>query len=162
MPEPEWLSDDEQETWRSLVVLMQMLQQGLDRQLQRDADMPHAYYAILVHLSEAPERTLRMSDLATALDYSPSRLSHAVSRMESGGWVARRPCDADRRVTFASITDGGMAALAAAAPGHVAFVREHVFSGLDGAQQHALRDACLRINASLTAALEPPSEPGTA
>ena len=162
MPEPEWLSDDEQETWRSLVVLLQMLQQGLDRQLQRDADMPHAYYAILVHLSEAPERTLRMSDLATALDYSPSRLSHAVSRMESSGWVARRPCDADRRVTFATITEGGMAALAAAAPGHVAFVREHVFSSLDVAQQHALRDACRLINGSLAAALERLAEPGTA
>ena len=101
MAEPVWLTDDEQRTWRALIGLVQLLQQGLDRQLQRDADMPHAYYAMLVSLSEAPGRTRRMSELAALLDYSPSRLSHAVARMESAGWMLRRPCEGDRRVTFA-------------------------------------------------------------
>ncbi len=159
MAAPEWLSDDEQDTWRALITCVQLLQQGLDRQLQRDADMPHAYYAILVNLSEAPERTLRMSDLAAALDYSPSRLSHAVSRMEAAGWVARRPCDTDRRVTHATLTADGHRALAAAAPGHVAFVREHVFGGLAVAQQHALREAAERITASLADARDTATEP---
>lgn len=154
MADPVWLSDDEQETWRAVITFVQLLQQGLDRQLQRDAEMPHAYYGILVHLSEAPDRVLRMSDLARALDYSPSRLSHAVTRMEAAGWVARRPCDTDRRVTFAELTDAGAAALGAAAPGHVAFVREHVFAALDTRQQHALREACRFIGGSLAAALE--------
>lgn len=153
MAAPVWLSDDEQQTWRSVIALMQALQQGLDRQLQRDADMPHAYYGILVRLSEAPECTLRMSELAASLDFSPSRLSHAATRMEAAGWLARRPCETDRRVTFAELTDAGAAALAAAAPGHVAFVREHVFAVLDADQQHALREACLLVGASLAAEL---------
>ena len=150
----EWLDDDEQRTWRSLMLCMQLLQQGLDRQLQREADMPHAYYGILVALSEAEQTTRQMSELASLLAYSPSRLSHAVSRMEAAGWVARRPCDTDRRVTFATLTAAGARALADAAPGHVAFVRRHVFAPLTEAQQHELRAACALVADSLLASGE--------
>ena len=74
----------------------------LDRELQRDAGMPHAYYEILVRLSEAPDRRLRMSELAEATGSSRSRLSHAVARLEAAGWVRReelphRPTRPDRR-----------------------------------------------------------------
>ena len=147
----EWLDDDQQRTWRGLMLCTQLLQQGLDRQLQRDADMPHAYYAILVALHEADRATRRMSELAAMLAYSPSRLSHAVSRMEAAGWVARRPCDSDRRVTFATLTEEGAQALADAAPGHVAFVRRHVLDPLTPAQQHQLRAACALVADSLLA-----------
>ena len=148
--EPAWLDDDEQATWRALIMCTQVLQRGLDRQLQRDAAMPHAYYGMLVVLSEAPDRTLRMSDLAGVLAYSPSRLSHAATRMEEIGWIERRPCATDRRITFAVLTDAGAQALADAAQGHVAFVRRHVFGALSSAQQHALRVACSAIVDSIS------------
>ena len=150
--EPLWLDDDEQATWRALITCAQSLQQALDRQLHRDAAMPHAYYGALVVLSEAPGRTLQMSELARVLAHSPSRLSHAAARLESLGWIERRPCETDRRITFATLTDAGARALADAAPGHVAFVRRHVFDPLSAAQQRALRAACASILAALAAA----------
>ena len=82
-----WLDDDEQRTWRSFMLATQLIDEDLDRQLQRDADMPHAYYGILVALSEATDNTLRMSDLARHLRYSQSRMTHAISSMERSGWA---------------------------------------------------------------------------
>ena len=127
----------------------QLLQEGLDRQLQRDAGMPHAYYGILVGLSESTDGRALMSEVAAFMGFSPSRLSHAVAKMEQYGWVRRTPCPDDRRSTFASITRAGRAALAAAAPSHVDFVREVVFAPLNGDEQHELRNACERIIAAL-------------
>ena len=102
-----------------------MLLDALDRQLQHDAGMPHGYYEILVRLSEAEDRTMRMSELAESTRSSRSRLSHAVTRLEERGWIERQECETDRRGQLAHLTDAGMAALAAAAPGHVAAVRSH-------------------------------------
>jgi DNA-binding MarR family transcriptional regulator len=127
----------------------QLLQEGLDRQLQRDAGMPHAYYGILVGLSESTDGRALMSEVAAFMGFSPSRLSHAVAKMEQYGWVRRTPCPDDRRSTFVSITRAGRAALAAAAPGHVDFVRDVVFAPLTGEEQHELRNACERIVAAL-------------
>jgi DNA-binding MarR family transcriptional regulator len=117
-----WLSDDEQRAWRNYIEATTMLLDVLDRQLQQDAGMPHGYYQILVHLSEANQHTMRMSELAESTRSSRSRLSHAVSRLEEKGWVVRRECETDRRGQLAELTDEGQAALAAAAPGHVAAV----------------------------------------
>ena len=97
--QPRWLSDAEQEAWRAFLAFLTGLEDRLDRQLQRDAGMPHAYYQVLAMLSEAPGRTLRMSELAVATTSSPSRLSHAVARLEEKGWVRRdgtRPTAAGR------------------------------------------------------------------
>ena len=107
-----------------------LLESALDRQLQRESGMPHAYYQILAMLSEVPGRTLRMSDLAAITQSSQSRLSHAVAQLERRGWVRRRPCPDDRRSTLATLTEAGFDALAAAAPGHVRAVREHLFDRL--------------------------------
>jgi DNA-binding MarR family transcriptional regulator len=144
-----WLTPDQQRTWRSLVRATQLLQEGLDRQLQRDAGMPHAYYGILVALSESADGRALMSELAAFMGFSPSRLSHAVARMEQFGWVRRAPCPDDRRSTFAVITRSGRSALTAAAPGHVEFVRRVVLGALSGAEQHQLRSACERVIAAL-------------
>jgi len=132
MPDdPRWLSDTEQATWRRLLCFLARLDEALDRQLQADAGMPHAYYQVLAMLSEAPGRRLRMSQLARLSLSSPSRLSHAVARLEEKGWVRRDPHPSDRRGALAVLTDDGYAALAAAAPGHVAAVRAAVFDRLD-------------------------------
>jgi len=126
-----WLTDEEQATWRRLLCFIARLADSLERQLQTEAGMPHAYYQVLAMLSEAPDRTLRMSELARASLSSPSRLSHAVARLEEKGWVRRDPHPSDRRGALAVLTDEGYAALAAAAPGHVAAVRSGVFDRLD-------------------------------
>src|SRR3954447_17259678 len=134
-----WLDDEEQRTWRAFLSATQLLFDQLDRELQTDAKMPHAYYEILVRLSESEGRTLRMSQLADSTLSSRSRLSHAVSRLEEAGWVERRSCPTDRRGQLAVLTDKGFAALEAAAPGHVEGVRSHVFDPLTPDQVKALR-----------------------
>jgi DNA-binding MarR family transcriptional regulator len=125
-----WLDEREQEIWRAFIGAVAALTEHLERQVQRDSAMPYTYYEILVALSEAPDRTLRMSELAGARKSSRSRLSHAVARLEEVGWVVRRGCDTDKRGSYAVLTDAGFAALEAAAPGHVTAVREKLFDAL--------------------------------
>lgn len=146
-----WLDPDEQRTWRAFLTASRALMATLDRELQRDAGMPHAYYEILVRLSEAPGRQLRMSDLADATGGSRSRLSHAVARLAESGWVRREDCPTDRRGQVAVLTDQGFEVLSGAAPGHVDGVRQHLFDPLSPAQIDQLR----RISEALVAHLEP-------
>ncbi|MGW4292056.1 MarR family winged helix-turn-helix transcriptional regulator [Micromonospora chersina] len=134
-----WLDPDEQRTWRAFLTASRALMDTLDRELQRDAGMPHAYYEILVRLSESPDRRLRMSELADATGSSRSRLSHAAARLEAAGWIRREDCPTDRRGQLAVLTDDGFATLAAAAPGHVEGVRRHLFDALSPAQVDQLR-----------------------
>ncbi|WP_433392089.1 MarR family winged helix-turn-helix transcriptional regulator [Micromonospora sp. KLBMP9576] len=145
-----WLEPDEQRTWRAYLTASRALMETLDRELQRDAGMPHAYYEILVRLSEAPRRRLRMSELAEASGSSRSRLSHAVARLEAAGWVRREECPTDRRGQIAVLTDEGFATLAAAAPGHVEGVRRHLFDALSPAQADQLRRISETIAEHLT------------
>src|ERR1043166_677258 len=100
--------------------------------------MPLAYYQILAMLSEAPNWTLRMSDLADITWSSRSRLSHAVDRLEENGWVARTSCPSDRRGSFAALTAEGYGVLVDAAPKHVASVRRHLFDRLTRAEVEQL------------------------
>ncbi len=145
-----WLDRDEQAAWRAYLESGRLLFRTLDAELQRDVGIPHAYYEILVRLSEAPQRTLRMSELADASLSSRSRLSHAVDRLEEQGWVERARCGDDRRGTYAILTDAGFAALDSAAPTHVGGVREHVFDQLDPDQVSQLHDISRAILAHLT------------
>jgi DNA-binding MarR family transcriptional regulator len=127
---PRWLGPDEQRAWRAYLESTKMIFDVLDRQLQRDADMPHAYWEILVRLGEAEGNTMRMSELADATRSSRSRLSHAIARLEERGWVVRENCTTDRRGQMAVLTDAGRAALVAAAPGHVEMVRKLIVDRL--------------------------------
>jgi DNA-binding MarR family transcriptional regulator len=140
VPEPRWLDDEEQRTWRSFITASRLFWDRVERQLQQGAGIPHAYYEILVRLSEAPQHTLRMSQLASNSLSSRSRLSHAVARMEESGWIRRLPFPDDRRGALAQLTEEGMARLAAAAPGHVEEVRSLLFDALTPAQVAALRE----------------------
>ncbi len=143
-----WLTTEEQRTWRMFLTACQSLFSAIDAQLVHDSGLPHGYYEILVHLSEAPGRALRMSQLATASTFSKSRLSHAVSRLEERGWVIRQDCPTDRRGQIAQLTDEGYAVLEAAAPGHVEQVRRSLIDALTPEQVDQLRD----ISAAMTAA----------
>lgn len=128
-----------------------LIRQRTERQLAHEHGMPLTYYAILVALSEAPERKLRMNDLAVAVDGSPSQLSHAVKRLEERGWIRRTACTSDARGFHAHLTDDGLEALQKAAPGHVAQVRRVLFDALTDeqveqlgqiAQQVVAHDSC--------------------
>jgi DNA-binding MarR family transcriptional regulator len=137
-----WLDEDEQRTWRSFLATSELLYAALDRQLQRDAGITHASYIVLAMLSEAPNRALRMSDLAVRANSSPSRLSHAVARLEDRGWVRREPAPKDGRGTVAVLTEAGMDMLVRTAPGHVTAVREYLFDRLSADQVRELGDIC--------------------
>ena len=138
MSEPRWLNPAEQRAWRAFLRAAQQLQAQLDRELEREAGMPFAYFQILVMLSEAPDRTMRMSDLAERTWSSRSRLSHAMDRLEERGWVLRTSCPSDKRGAYAVLTDAGFAVLAAAAPKHLESVRRHVFDRLTPEQVQQL------------------------
>jgi DNA-binding MarR family transcriptional regulator len=126
-----WLDEDERRAWLGLAGVMLKLAPALDSQLQRDSDMTHFDYLCLAMLSEAEDRTLRMSELAAQVNASLSRLSHVVKKLELRGWVERFPCPDSRRVTMARLTSEGWEVLKDAAPGHVETVRALVFDGLD-------------------------------
>ncbi|MFE7412549.1 MarR family winged helix-turn-helix transcriptional regulator [Streptomyces laurentii] len=138
MTEPRWLSDEEQRVWRSYLHATTLLEDHLDRQLQRDAGMPHLYYALLVQLSQAPRRRLRMTELAKDAKITRSRLSHAIARLEKNGWVARETCPSDKRGQFAALTDEGAKVLRRTAPGHVGAVRQALFDRLTPEQAEQL------------------------
>jgi DNA-binding MarR family transcriptional regulator len=138
MAETRWLSAEEQAAWRPFVDGVRALMDVLDRQLQADNNLPHSYFEVLIPLSEAECRTLRMSELAQATRSSRSRLSHAVARLEERGWVRRLNCPTDRRGQLAQLTDAGFAVVEAAAPGHVAAVRRYLIDRLDPEQLIAL------------------------
>jgi DNA-binding MarR family transcriptional regulator len=111
--------------------------------------MPHTYYEILVALSEAPGRTLRMNQLADVCHSSRSRLSHAVSRLEEAGWVRRESCPTDKRGALAVMTEAGFAAIESAAPGHVEGVRRHVFDVLTPEQVRQLGEISTALRENL-------------
>ncbi len=150
-----WLEASEQQTWRAFLSATKLVLDEVERDLQRDTGIPHTYYEILVRLSEAPERALRMSALADRSESSRSRLSHAVARLEAKGWVRREECPDDKRGQVARLTDDGFTALAEAAPLHVESVRSHVFDPLTVQQQEQLR----QISQALLDAL-PGRQPG--
>lgn len=133
-----WLTDEEQRVWRAYLHATTLLEDHLDRQLQRDAGMPHIYYGLLVGLAEAPRRRLRMTELAMQAKITRSRLSHAIARLEKNGWVRREDCPSDKRGQFAVLTDEGAEVLARTAPGHVDAVRQAMFDRLSPQQQKAL------------------------
>jgi DNA-binding MarR family transcriptional regulator len=138
MTETRWLSAEEQFAWRSFVDGVRGLMDVLDRQLQADSNLPHSYFEVLIPLSEAEGRAMRMSELAEAARSSRSRLSHAVARLEERGWVRRVDCATDRRGQLAQLTDAGFAVVEAAVPGHVAAVREYLIDRLSPEQITAL------------------------
>ncbi len=134
MPEPRWLTADERAAWLRLAAVLQLLPAALDTQLNRDEQLTHFEYFCLAMLSEAPERTLRMTDLAARTNATLPRLSRVISGLESAGLVNRVPCPTDRRATNAVLTEAGWTKIVQAAPGHVAAVREFVIDALTPAQ----------------------------
>ncbi|GHJ48422.1 MarR family transcriptional regulator [Catellatospora sp. TT07R-123] len=149
MAETRWLDADEQETWRAYLEGTRLLIQALDRQLENDSGVSFTDYELLVHLSEAPGRRMRMRDLADATFSSRSGVTRAVTRLEAAGWVRRVECDDDRRGMHAELTATGARKLAETAPGHVAAVRRHMIDLLTADERGRIRDAYSRMRGRL-------------
>jgi DNA-binding MarR family transcriptional regulator len=147
--EPRWLDAEESQAWRALAAALVRLPAALDAQLRRDAGISHFEYQVLALLSEAPGRTLRMSELATQAEGSLPRLSQVVARLEQRGWARRTPDPADGRYTLATLTDQGRAKVTQAAPGHVQQVRRLVFDPLTKTQARQLREIGRRITRAI-------------
>ncbi|UNX56480.1 MarR family transcriptional regulator [Georgenia sp. TF02-10] len=135
---PRWLDADQQHSWRQFLRGSARLMADLNHDLVESAGLSMSEYEVLVRLSEAEGRTMRMSELAEDLVHSRSRLTHTVRRMEAEGLVARSACASDRRGINATLTPAGFERLAAAAPGHVASVRARLVDRLTGAQLRQL------------------------
>ena len=148
----EWLDEDERATWLRLIAVVELLPGVLDAELRADAGLTHFEYLVLAMLSEASDRTLRMTALAQRTNATLPRLSHVVRRLEGRGLVERHPCPDDGRATDARLTAAGWDLVVAAAPGHVATVRRHVTDPLTPTQLEQLRD--------IAGALLDPARPG--
>lgn len=145
--ETRWLDRQQLGAWVRLVTVLELLPGVLDSQLRRDAQLTHFDYYVLAMLSEAPERTLRMTALGQRTGATLARLSHVVQRLEARGLVERFACQDDRRATNARLTEVGWQKVRDSAPGHVATVREHVIDALTPeqiSQLTAITDAILR------------------
>src|SRR3954453_22077370 len=129
-----WLDDAQHAAWVKLVAVVELLPGVLDTQLRRDAGLTHFEYFVVAMLSEAPERTLRMTTLAQRTNASLPRLSHVIRRLEDRELVERTPSADDRRATDARLTERGWATVEAAAPGHVETVRRVVLDPLSPRQ----------------------------
>ncbi len=145
-----WLTAEQQEHWRSFRQGVARLTGVLEHELEAKSGLSTHEYEVLVRLSEAPGRTLRMAQLADNIAHSRSRLTHTIRRMEESGLVARVPCESDARGVNATMTDKGWDALVAAAPGHVQSVRDHLVDILTPEQFAALGDAMETVRLHLT------------
>ena len=147
---PKWLNPSEMKAWRRYIIASRRLLEALDSDLgAHDLSMPD--YEILVQLSEAPDRSMRMSELAANALLSRSRLSHRMKVMEEAGWVVREPCPGDKRGYFAVMTPKGWKAIVAAAPDHVESVRMRFMDHLSKDDQQSLAEIFERIESSLRA-----------
>ena len=126
-----WLDSDQQRIWRAYLTATTLLSERLDRDLREVHGLSLPEYEVMVRLSEAPQRRLRMAELAASLSHSRSRVTHTVARMESEGLVRRTSCPTDRRGVVAELTQAGYDRLVEAAPTHVAGVRAHLVDVAD-------------------------------
>ncbi len=135
----QWLSEEQQQTWRAYINGSTLLFERLDRDLREQFDVSLPEYEILVRLSESPHYALRMAVLASSVSHSRSRVTHTIARLERKGLVARRACPNDGRGVIAELTECGWRCLVAAAPVHVGGVRTHLIEMASAADLAALR-----------------------
>lgn len=142
--EPRWLNAAEMKAWRRYIIASRRLLEALDDDLAAH-DISMSDYEVLAQLSEAPDRRMRMSELADVAMISRSRLSHRIKVMEKSGWVRREACPIDKRGYFAVMTPKGWKAIVAAAPDHVSSVRDRFLDALDKSEQKTLAEIFERV-----------------
>ena len=144
----DWLTATEMRAWRNFVESVSTLTAALEQDLS-PFGLSNGDYEVLVRLSEAEDQRLRMCDLAGELHLSPSGLTRRLDGLVRSGFVERVASADDRRVMFAALTDTGRDKLAAAAPDHVASVRNHFFKGLSRDQIRDLGDIFEKMRQNL-------------
>jgi DNA-binding MarR family transcriptional regulator len=137
-PDTQWLDSEQQRNWRAFIVGSTLLMDVLDRELRQAHGVSMAEYEILVRLSESPDRTLRMAQIAESMQHSRSRVTHTVSRMEKAGLIRREASADDKRGVDAVMTSEGWELLRAAAHTHVTGVRAHFVDVADPADYAAM------------------------
>lgn len=147
------LDDAEMKAWLPTIRLVQLLPQVLDRTLKAETGLKHAHYAILVTLAGQDDRAIPMTELAQIAGLSRSRLSHAIDSLEERGWVSRTSCSTDKRTLTAALTDAGRELLRAAAPVHVAQIRELILDPLTPEEREQLGAIVSKLLPGVTAAL---------
>jgi DNA-binding MarR family transcriptional regulator len=140
-----WLTPEEQRAWRGFVRLHERLGGRLSRLLQSESNLAAADFAVLVNLTDVPEGRQRYQDLARALEWEKSRMSHHIARMAGRGLVVREECPEDGRGAFVVITESGRAAIEAAAPRHVEAVRELFINHVTPAELRVLAEVSERV-----------------
>ncbi len=146
-----WLEDSQQQAWRSFLQMTARLTARLGQELQADSELSLADFDVLVQLSETAGGRVRVLELASALQWEKSRMSHHLARMTGRGLITREQCPQDRRGAYAVITEAGRSAIGAAAPQHVAAVRRYVFDALTAEQVDALAAVADRVLDRLSA-----------
>ena len=148
---PDWLAPEHLEPWMSLVALITVLPAHLDSQLTRDSGITHFDYMVMSMLAEAPDRTLRITELAARTNGTLSRMSHVLDKLEKRELIKRVACSEDARAKNAVLTREGLATWLDSAPKHLAEVRRVVTENLSAEQLQQLR----AINEALLAKLDP-------
>jgi len=143
---PNWLSEPEQRSWRALIEVTTGVLATLDNELRAEHGLSLGEYEVLVRLSEAPDCSLRMTDLAVALRLSPSGITRRIDGLVRAGLVERRQCPSDRRGSNAVLTKAGLRRLEEAAPAHVRGVRAHFIDQLSAQQLANLAAALASID----------------
>src|SRR3954453_10121328 len=157
--EPRWLEAREQHAWRAYLEMTAKLTAQLNREMQQQCGISIADYSVLVELSEHVDTRMRVLELARALGWEKSRLSHQLSRMQQRGLIERSNCSEDRRGAWIVLTDRGRETIVAAAPRHVESVRHYVFDQLDSDAVEALDRICRTVVDVLDAACAGSDEP---
>jgi DNA-binding MarR family transcriptional regulator len=154
-----WLEPHEQAAWRAYIEMNAKLSAHLNRQMQTDFGLSIADFSVMVQLSEHVDGRLRVLELARAMGWEKSRLSHQLTRMQQRGLIERSNCSEDRRGAWIVLTDHGRKTIEAAAPGHVQVVRTYLFDVLSADQVEALgaisRAVADRLDAACAASVDP-------
>ncbi|MCX4615459.1 MarR family winged helix-turn-helix transcriptional regulator [Streptomyces mirabilis] len=149
MDEPRWLDEREQRAWRSLMKMQAGLSEYIERQLRTHSGLSTADYQVLAHLSEAPEGRLRSFALGDALQWEKSRLSQHLTRMQNRNLIRRERCATDQRGAVVVITEQGRTLVEAAAPLHLADVRNVLIDHATPAQMDLLIELGDQVEARL-------------
>lgn len=147
-----WLTDEQEQVWRRWLTVNALLPATLHRELQADAGLSLPDFDVLVQLTDTPLGRVRVNDLALALQWEKSRVSHHVTRMERRGLIRREECREDARGAFVVITTEGKAAIERAAPGHVRTVRQLIFDQLTEDELDCLATITRKVLTRLEAA----------
>ncbi|WP_405165163.1 MarR family winged helix-turn-helix transcriptional regulator [Nocardia sp. NBC_01499] len=140
MTDPHWLDDVEMRAWVGFVRTRDLIAAAVGRDSTRESNLTYVEYSVLAFLSKTPDSRCTFAELAAQLEWSQSRLSHQITRMEKRGLVVREPIPDDARRTAAKLTPRGAEVLTGAAPAHVISVRKHMIDILDRQQLAALAD----------------------